>query len=316
MQSKIVILGLGIASATFESAFLDSADYKFMDYVSKFGKSYGTTTEFEFRSKLFKQKNWEIEVWNSRSNDHKLEHNKFSDWTRDEMKRLLGDRPAAYLSEPTNLDSSNLAQSVDWRTKGAVTPVKDQGHCGSCWSFSVTGAIEAAYFLHQGKLQSFSEQQLVDCSNEHGCNGGDKIRAMKWVESHPLQHEADYTYTAKDGTCQNKKSKAVGTVKNVYEVKSLSVDQMKAALNKSTVSVSVQADQTAFHSYKSGVITSGCGTATDHAILAVGYGTENGVDYWLVKNSWGTGWGEHGYVKIGQQGNPCGILNHPAWVSE
>jgi cathepsin L len=179
-------------------------------------------------------------------------------------------------------------KSVDWVSVGAVTPVKDQGQCGSCWSFSTTGALEGAYFIKYGTLVSFSEQQLVDCDNyknggrDHGCNGGLMDNAFTWINKNGgLCLEQDYPYvsgnTKTEGTCKtnchvNSNSRIISFV----DVPSNSDDEMMTALSKQPVSVAIEADQPAFQLYKSGVFTGSCGTNLDHGVLVVGYGVENG----------------------------------------
>jgi len=141
--------------------------------------------------------------------------------------------------------------------------------------------------------------------------------AFKYIETAPLELESEYPYLAKDGKCSYSKAKGVGAVKSFSDVKSDSAAQLKAALAKGPVSVAIEADQMAFQGYTGGVITSkACGTQLDHGVLAVGYGTEDGTDYFLVKNSWGASWGVKGYVKIGQEGNICGILSQPSYPTE
>jgi len=224
-------------------------------------------------------------------------------------------------------DVSTLASSIDWTTKGAVTGVKDQGSCGSCWSFSTTGALEGAYYNKYGSLISFSEQNLVDCDNfrhggsDLGCNGGLMDSAFSWVTKNGgLCTEAGYPYvsgtTQAAGDCKTTCAKNTGVAPKSYtDVTKNSDTAMMSALNKQPVSVAIEADQAAFQLYKSGVFTSACGDSLDHGVLAVGYGTESGLDYYKVKNSWGTSWGDNGYIKlqrgVSQKTGQCGILSGP-----
>ena len=287
-----------------------------MKFVTEWGKSYGTKDEFEFRHEQFKQTLAKMAEHNS-NNAHgsTVGLNQFSDWTEAEYKKLLGYKPKPVVEDAEVLDTSNLQDSMDWRTRGAVTGVKNQGSCGSCWAFSSTGAIEGSMFLSTGSLQSFSEQQLVDCSTmNNGCNGGLMDYAFMYVESHPLQLESDYPYTARDGSCKYVASKGVGKVRTFKDVsRDTSGSQLMAALAKGPVSVAIEADQFVFQGYTSGVITSGCGSNLDHGVLAVGYGNEAGSDYILVKNSWGASWGDQGYVKIAP--SQCGITLQPSYPS-
>jgi len=221
-------------------------------------------------------------------------------------------------------DEAN-ASPINWVTKGAVTPVKNQGGCGSCWAFSTTGAIEGAHFIKTGKLLSFSEQQLVDCSTaNHGCNGGNQIAAFKYLETAKAELESVYPYTSGStkvaGKCQYKQSSATAVnVSSYAKVTTENVTQMKAALATQPLAVSIEADQKVFQSYKSGVLDStSCGTNLDHAVLAVGWGTDSSAgDYWLVKNSWGTGWGDNGYVKLAivSGAGICGVQKVPETVA-
>jgi len=200
-----------------------------------------------------------------------------------------------------------LADSLDWRTKGAVTPIKDQGQCGSCWAFSTTGSVEGANQLKSGKLESLSEQQLVDCagsSGNQGCNGGLMDDAFEYIiKNKGIGSEASYPYTARDGKC--KQVAAVGTVSKYTDVKKNDETGLMSAVNIEPVSVAVDAES--WQSYRGGVMTGPCGKSLDHGVLLIGYGTEGANDYWLVKNSWGTSWGEKGTIRLVRGKNECGI---------
>jgi C1A family cysteine protease len=223
---------------------------------------------------------------------------------------------------------ASIADSIDWTTLGAVTGVKDQGQCGSCWSFSTTGSLEGAYFNKYGVLKSFSEQNFVDCDilrnggRDHGCNGGLMDNAFSWAKSNGgVCSEADYPYvsgtTQTSGTCaQSSCTKDAKVAPSGYvDVATNSDPALMSALNIGPVSVAIEADQASFQLYKSGVFTGVCGTSLDHGVLAVGYGSQDGLDYYKVKNSWGTSWGENGYILlqrgVSQVQGQCGILSGP-----
>jgi C1A family cysteine protease len=225
-----------------------------------------------------------------------------------------------------NVSLSALPDSVNWVDNGAVTPVKDQGQCGSCWSFSTTGALEGAYYIKNADLVSFSEQELVDCDNrknggtDMGCNGGLMDNAFNWIEKNGgLCTESAYPYTSgttkTSGTCETSCEPVGGSnIVNYVDVSKNSDSAMMTALFQQPVSIAIEADQKDFQLYKSGVFTGDCGTNLDHGVLAVGYGTLDGEDYYLVKNSWASTWGDNGYIRLGRGSQynsgagQCGML--------
>merc|ERR1711972_482614 len=213
-----------------------------------------------------------------------------------------------------------LADSVDWTTKGAVTPVKNQGQCGSCWSFSTTGALEGAWEIATGKLVSLSEQQFVDCDKvDSGCSGGLMDNAFQYAEKNAICTEESYSYTGRGGTC--KASSCTVGIPNggVTGFKDVAKNDMQAlmeAVTQQPVSIAIEADKSSFQLYRSGILSSLCGTSLDHGVLLVGYGSDSGKDYWKVKNSWGTTYGENGYVRLlrGKGGSgECGLLSQPSY---
>jgi C1A family cysteine protease len=259
-----------------------------------------------------------------------LGHNEFSDLTSDEFfANRLGFNATLPRAAPTGTHTYTAADlraanaSVDWTTRGAVTPVKNQGQCGSCWSFSATGAMEGAYFLASGKLTSLSEEDLVECDMvDSGCQGGLMDNAFKFVMKNGVAAEAAYPYisgTGIRGLCkEDKEAAAVGTVTGFKDVPTQDAVALQTAVAQQPVSVAVEADKAVFQHYKSGVISSkGCGTKLDHGVLVVGYGTQKTLfgskDYWKVKNSWGPTWGDEGYLKIERGVNMCGIEMQPSY---
>lgn len=235
------------------------------------------------------------------------------------------------------LDLSALPTSVDWRTKGVVTNVKSQGNCGSCWSFSTTGALEGIYAIKYGNLVSFSEQQLVDCDNgitkNHACNGGLMDVAFSFISSNGgLCTEQEYPYvsgtTQKACTCQTScKSVSGSKISKYTDITPNSDSAMMTALAQQPVSVGVYVTNE-FQLYKSGIFTAKCGTDLNHGVLLVGYSSDNGQDYYILKNSWGSGWGmENGYMRLGKNIDPstgkpynngagqCGVLTMASYPS-
>jgi C1A family cysteine protease len=253
--------------------------------------------------------------------------NQFTDLTPEEFKAQfvggLKQDVGSYGCKTYSSSASGAPSSMDWRSKGAVTSVKNQGQCGSCWTFSSTGAIEGAWAISKGALINLSEQELVDCAGlkygSNGCNGGQMEGAFKFVIENGQCELSSYPYTAVDGTCQ--KCASVVHMSSCSDVKPNDQVSLKGAVAQQPVSIAIEADTKYFQSYSGGILTSSsCGTNLDHGVLIVGYGEDNGQKYWLVKNSWGTTWGDKGYVKIARSNSTddagiCGIAMDPSFPS-
>ncbi|UYV61088.1 hypothetical protein LAZ67_1003339 [Cordylochernes scorpioides] len=280
----------------------------------KFGKSY--SPEEEFHRKAIFNENLEEIIKHNLDYDlglksYRLGLNKFSDMSFEEFEdKYTGYKKTSKhnLGEPMEIpEEMDLPDSLDYRTKGVVTPVKAQGHCGSCWAFSATGAIEGQYALETGKLISLSEQQLVDCTLRHnGCKGGDQEVAFSYIRRvGGIESEEDYPYEARyHQHCNFRKKKVVVTVKAFRNMPSTDELALQKALVKyGPIAISIQATKHLKY-YSSGVLddttckNANSPIALNHAVLLVGYGTENGQDYWLIKNSWGPEYGDGGYVKM------------------
>jgi KDEL-tailed cysteine endopeptidase len=317
---KLAVVGTAACAAVFAltnfeqpahaSLFATSAD--FTQYVAKYGKNYGTVEEFNFRQAQFVAKKAAFAEHNGNNgNTYVVGVNKFSDWTSAEYKSILGYKPQAAANKNYEiLDTTATPASVDWRTAGAVNAPKDQGQCGSCWAFSTVASLEGAHFVKTGKLVSLSEQQLVDCSKENdGCDGGSMDLAFEYTKKNLLETEAHYPYTGQDGRCHTDGTGKVGST-GYTDVAPNNNAQLKAAVAKGVVSIAIEADQYAFQAYQGGVLNSkACGTQLDHGVTIVGYGKSGKQDYWIVRNSWGAGWGESGYIRIAdvKGAGICGI---------
>lgn len=288
----------------------------YSEYVAMYRKSYQSSEEYAMRFKIFSENIRLIAEHNEQDSSYEMGVNQFTDWTNLEYRRMLG-----YV-RPENVETAEMApedgpyfDSIDWVKKGAVNAVQNQGQCGSCWAFGTIGTVEGAHFVSTGKLLKYSEQELVDCCHDQcaGCNGGFQNNAMTWLSKNPICLESEYKYTARDGTCRKQSCSTQGIVIKGYNTVPTTADGLRRALSVMPVSVTVDAGSSAFQHYKSGILAdASCRTNLNHAVLGVGYGTENGKNYFTIKNSWGASWGDHGFIRISDGGPAgkgyCGVL--------
>jgi C1A family cysteine protease len=291
---------------------------RFAAFKTQFGKTY-TADEEAHAMRAFAMNDKKIATYNGLNLTYTLGHNEWSDMTQDEFNsKMLGGYVAKdeseknydlTLSDPARVAAAGDAK--DWVALGAVTPIKNQGQCGSCWAFSTVMGIEGDLFVEKQKLISLSEQDLVSCDHngDQGCNGGLMDNAFKWVEENGIATEEAYPYTSgggDTGTC--KKTTPAVKITGFTDVTPNDEAALLVAAAQQPVSVAIEADKSVFQLYKSGVLTSkACGTQLDHGVGIVGYGTLDSVDYWKVKNSWGATWGLDGYILMERNVNMCGI---------
>ncbi|XP_074662876.1 procathepsin L-like [Tubulanus polymorphus] len=320
-----------------ETKLLFESPYKpqWEEFKSKHGKIYESVKEDMRRFGIFIVNLIHIEEHNKLHKQglksYTLGVNKYADMSHEEFVKTMNGLQRNYnesKAKPHSVSylSPNLLQdlprNVDWRKKGYVTPVKDQGQCGSCWSFSTTGALEGQHKRKTGRLVSLSEQNLVDCSvdwGNHGCNGGLMDQAFKYIKDNGgIDTEESYPYKGVEGKCHFKKRDIGADDSGFVDIPSQDEDKLKEAIATiGPVSVAIDAGHRSFQLYKEGVYDEpDCSsTQLDHGVLAVGYGVnEDGIDYWLVKNSWSAGWGDEGYVKMSRnKDNQCGIATQASY---
>ncbi|KAL3741713.1 hypothetical protein ACJRO7_017220 [Eucalyptus globulus] len=283
------------------------------EWMAIHGRVYKDTVEKAKRYEIFKENVKRINAFNNGKDvGYKMAVNKFADLTNEEFRASY----TGYKRRPTRVLSSGekkpfkyanftaIPAALDWRTRKAVTPVKDQGGCGSCWAFSAVAAMEGITMIKKGKLVPLSVQELVDCDDDDdGCMGGLIDSAFEFIVSNGgLTTEANYPYQRIEGTCDTAKTaNQAASITGYQDVPANNEKALLQAVANQPVSVAIEGGGDNFQFYSSGVFTGSCGTDINHAVTAVGYGKTSGsggTKYWLMKNSWGTGWGESGYMRI------------------
>jgi len=339
MKLTLVALVLVIGTA-YAVSFFDLVAEQWGAFKLTHQKQYTSETEEKFRMKIFMENAHQVAKHNQLYErglvSFKLGVNKYSDMLHHEfVKTLNGFNRTGGLMTIGDDDGDDddggifivpahitLPNSVDWRNEGAVTPVKDQGHCGSCWSFSATGSLEGQHFRKTGKLVSLSEQNLVDCSTKYGnngCNGGLMDNAFKYIKhNHGIDTEETYPYLAEDEKCHYKPRNSGATDRGFTDIESGSESALQSAVaTVGPISIAIDASRPTFQMYSAGVYYDPeCSNVSlDHGVLLVGYGVDEvGGDYWLVKNSWGPSWGDNGYIKMARnKDNHCGVATQASF---
>lgn len=301
----------------------------FFKWMVEYARIYPSFLEQQHRFNIFRDNLLYILGFNQQPQlpSYLLGLSNFTDVTQDEFQEhYLGLNDVEELASTRRGDSGaerfvyenvDAPDKVDWREKGAVTEVKNQGRCGSCWSFSATGAVEGAHKIKRGELLSLSEQQLLDCctngqpcDNCFGCRGGIMPDAFAYIKANGIRTEGNYSYEEDTKFhCRRPPSTLVqisgmGIIPNNRKAG----ENLLKAVAMQPVSVGIDALNRNLQHYKGGIFNGACDQRPNHAVLVVGYGTsEDGKDYWIIKNSWGSKWGEKGYFRLSQSDNICGI---------
>ena len=319
MNKFLIVLLIALVSCNVE---MDTMLHnQFQKFIKKYNKKYSSVNEYLARFEVFK-----MNVMNlyKESQKYKTGITKFSDLTQQEFAKIYlnlnYDAMAVANFNPAHPSFSNAApDSFDWRDKGLVTPVRDQGMCGSCWAFSTVANLEGLYYKLKGVAVDLSEQILVDCDTyDSACNGGLMEYAFQWIKENGMETEEDYPYTGYKGSCKADPSKYIDMKVTGWKKLGSSTstwspvdeEEIKEFLYE-TGPLAIALNANPLQTYSGGILdktSSQCPVSgINHAVTLVGYGAESGVDYWIVKNSWGANWGENGYFRIRRGTGCCGV---------
>ncbi|XP_074293885.1 fruit bromelain-like [Silene latifolia] len=312
-----------ISRNTLELNNASSSSMTIMDmyeqWITLHGHEYKSLTEKEKRFHIFEENMKRIEKFNSddANKSYKLGPNEFTDLTIQEFQAFYTGYKAEKNSSSTiaskldRINNMDVAKSVDWRLAGAVTPVKNQKRCGSCWAFASIAAVEGINKLITGELVSLSEQELVDCVQKNGCKPGNMIKAYDYIKRHGIFADQEYPYVATADPDRCKIGQNLVKISG-YEPISQGPYSLIRALNQQPVSCAINANSTEFKHYAGGVYGGGCDTHVNHAVAVIGYDTDedSGKDYWIIKNSWGKSWGENGYMRLLRNESLCPITTY------
>lgn len=308
-------VGISLYLATQENTKRsDSAGY--LNHLRKYKKFVVNPAEFEYRVNVFNDNIAFAESVNRRQSSFTAGENAYSDLTFEEFtQKYLS--PFVIPHAPKKVTAGKKVKgSKDWTKENVVGPIKNQGRCGSCWAFSAIASLESAYAIKDGTHVSLAEQELVDCSTSYGnegCNGGLMNLAFDYIKDNSIGLGSDYPYVARDQPCHAQKDKQRYTLATYKVIDPVDVSGLQTAIDEQPVSVAIEV-QRDFQAYTGGIYKNdNCGQALNHGVAAVGYMNQDGVDsqYFIVRNSWGEGWGEKGYVRmfIGEGSGTCGIAN-------
>ena len=320
MNKFLIVLVLALVACQND---LDSLIFQqFQKFIKKYQKKYESINEFLARYEVFRRN--VMDTFKEENSLYRTGITKFSDLTKQEFSKIYlnlnYDALAMANFDPTIVKISNAApDAYDWRDYGRVSPVKDQASCGSCWAFSTIANLEGLYYAKKGVMKTFSEQMLVDCdTSDSGCNGGLMQYAFTWLKKNGIMLDSDYPYTGTKGTCKSDKSKYVDMSVTGYKKlgsswstwSAVDEDEVKDFLYE-TGPLAIALNANPLQTYVSGILdltSSQCpSSGINHAVTLVGYGTEDSVAYWIIKNSWGTSWGEEGYFRIRRGKGTCGV---------